>query len=106
MKQRRATSRVGLSVIALAFAFAACGKGSNSTFDPSSGDQDSAPPPELDSSVGNGDDGSPIFTTDSITGTSIRTPTTVARAAPESKPKRLMANTNNYKPCITDCKSS
>jgi hypothetical protein len=32
-----------------------------------------------------------IFTTDSITGTSMRTPTTVASAAPELKPKRLMA---------------
>jgi len=32
-----------------------------------------------------------IRTTDSITGTSIRTPTTVASAAPESKPKRLIA---------------
>ena len=32
-----------------------------------------------------------IHTTDSITGTSIRTPTTVASAAPEVRPKRLMA---------------
>ena len=32
-----------------------------------------------------------IATTDSITGTSIRTPTTVASAAPELKPNRLMA---------------
>jgi hypothetical protein len=32
-----------------------------------------------------------IFTTDSITGTSISTPTTVASAAPELKPKRLIA---------------
>ena len=32
-----------------------------------------------------------IFTTDSITGTSISTPTTVASAAPESKPNRLIA---------------
>jgi hypothetical protein len=32
-----------------------------------------------------------ICTTDSITGTSISTPTTVASAAPESKPNRLMA---------------
>jgi hypothetical protein len=32
-----------------------------------------------------------ISTTDSMTGTSISTPTTVARAAPESKPKTLMA---------------
>ena len=32
-----------------------------------------------------------IFTTDSITGTSIRTPTTVASAAPELNPKRLIA---------------
>src|SRR6185369_2780994 len=32
-----------------------------------------------------------ILTTISITGTSISTPTTVARAAPDSKPNRLMA---------------
>ena len=32
-----------------------------------------------------------IFTTSSITGTSISTPTTVASAAPDSKPNRLMA---------------
>jgi hypothetical protein len=32
-----------------------------------------------------------IFTTDSITGTSISTPTTVASAAPELKPNRLIA---------------
>src|ERR1035437_5131569 len=32
-----------------------------------------------------------IFTTESMTGTSIRTPTTVASAAPELKPKRLIA---------------
>lgn len=32
-----------------------------------------------------------IFATDNMTGTSIKTPTTVARAAPELKPKRLMA---------------
>ena len=32
-----------------------------------------------------------IATTDNITGTSIRTPTTVANAAPELKPKRLIA---------------
>src|SRR5689334_8697507 len=32
-----------------------------------------------------------IFTTDSMTGTSISTPTTVARAAPDSKPNKLMA---------------
>ena len=32
-----------------------------------------------------------IFTTDSITGTSTNTPTTVASAAPEFSPKRLMA---------------
>ena len=32
-----------------------------------------------------------IFTTDSITGTSINTPTTVASAAPDWKPNRLMA---------------
>ena len=32
-----------------------------------------------------------ILTTDSITGTSISTPTTVASAAPELKPNRLMA---------------
>ena len=32
-----------------------------------------------------------IFTTSSITGTSISTPTTVASAAPELKPNRLMA---------------
>ena len=31
------------------------------------------------------------LTTSSITGTSISTPTTVASAAPDSKPKRLMA---------------
>jgi len=31
------------------------------------------------------------LTTTSITGTSIRTPTTVAKAAPKLKPKRLMA---------------
>jgi hypothetical protein len=31
------------------------------------------------------------FTTDSITGTSISTPTTVASAVPEPKPNRLMA---------------
>jgi hypothetical protein len=30
-------------------------------------------------------------TTDSITGTSTRTPTTVASAAPESRPNRLIA---------------
>jgi hypothetical protein len=32
-----------------------------------------------------------IFTTESMTGTSIRTPTTVASAAPDWKPNRLMA---------------
>ena len=32
-----------------------------------------------------------IFTTESMTGTSIKTPTTVARAAPELNPKRLIA---------------
>jgi hypothetical protein len=32
-----------------------------------------------------------IFTTDSMTGTSINTPTTVASAAPEWKPNRLIA---------------
>ena len=32
-----------------------------------------------------------IHTTDSMTGTSIKTPTTVASAAPDSKPKRLIA---------------
>ena len=32
-----------------------------------------------------------IFTTESMTGTSIRTPTTVASAAPELKPNRLIA---------------
>lgn len=32
-----------------------------------------------------------IFTTDSMTGTSISTPTTVASAAPELKPNKLMA---------------
>ncbi|MNY81915.1 hypothetical protein D3C86_2237350 [compost metagenome] len=32
-----------------------------------------------------------IQTTESITGTSISTPTTVARAAPDWKPNRLMA---------------
>ena len=32
-----------------------------------------------------------ILTTDSMTGTSIKTPTTVASAAPNSKPKRLIA---------------
>ena len=32
-----------------------------------------------------------MYTTSSMTGTSISTPTTVARAAPELKPNRLMA---------------
>jgi hypothetical protein len=32
-----------------------------------------------------------IFTTDSMTGTSTSTPTTVASAAPDSKPNRTMA---------------
>lgn len=32
-----------------------------------------------------------IFTTDSMTGTSISTPTTVASAAPDSKPNKLIA---------------
>jgi hypothetical protein len=32
-----------------------------------------------------------IFTTDSMTGTSINTPTTVASAAPDEKPNRLIA---------------
>ena len=67
MKQRRATSRVGLSIFAIVLvtAFAACGKGSNATFDPTPNDQDAAPPPEVDSSIGSGDDGSPTLTTDS-----------------------------------------
>jgi hypothetical protein len=32
-----------------------------------------------------------IFTTDSITGTSTKTPTTVASAAPDAKPNKLIA---------------